>query len=95
MAKELGMGPKSLIKNIRNKSQPWKMPVKVWIRDLYFEKFGDREPQVPDVHEPATPMPLTSKPRRVVKPEQPCADEGSNTFPVSLFGETSDEEIPF
>lgn len=40
MAKELGMTPKSLIKNIPATNQQWKAPVKVWIRDLYEEKFG-------------------------------------------------------
>jgi hypothetical protein len=35
MAKELGLNPRSLIKNIPSKSQPWKAPVHVWIRDLY------------------------------------------------------------
>jgi hypothetical protein len=40
MAKELGMTPKSLIKNIPAPDQQWKGPVKVWIRDLYEEKFN-------------------------------------------------------
>lgn len=39
MAKELGMTPKSLIKNIPASHQHWKAPVKVWIRNLYEEKF--------------------------------------------------------
>ena len=40
MAKELGMAPKSLMKNIPGPNQRWKAPVKDWIRDLYEEKFG-------------------------------------------------------
>lgn len=40
MAKRLGMTPKSLIKNIPTPNQQWKAPVKVWIRDLYEEKFN-------------------------------------------------------
>ena len=35
MAKELGLNPRSLMKNIPSKSQPWKAPVHVWIRDMY------------------------------------------------------------
>lgn len=35
MAKEMGLNPKSLIKNIPSKSEPWKAPVKNWIRDMY------------------------------------------------------------
>jgi hypothetical protein len=38
MAKELGISPRSLIKNIPSPSQPWKAPVKDWVRELYFEK---------------------------------------------------------
>lgn len=40
MAKELGMTPKNLIKNIPASHQQWKIPVKGWIRHLYEEKFG-------------------------------------------------------
>ncbi|TFJ91665.1 hypothetical protein [Lentibacillus salicampi] len=40
MAKELGMRPKSLIKNIPSPKQQWKAPVKYRIRDLYEKKFG-------------------------------------------------------
>ncbi|MCF7955470.1 MAG: hypothetical protein K9M75_06690 [Phycisphaerae bacterium] len=35
MAKEMGLNPKSLIKNIPSKSEQWKSPVKNWIRDIY------------------------------------------------------------
>lgn len=44
MAKELGMGPKSLVKNIPSQGQKWKEPVRDWIRNLYSKKFGDRTP---------------------------------------------------
>lgn len=40
MTKEMGLNPKSLIKNIPNKNEPWKAPVKIWIRDMYEERFG-------------------------------------------------------
>ena len=33
------MTPKSLIKKIPAPNQQWKVPVKVWIRDLYEKKF--------------------------------------------------------
>lgn len=35
MAKELGMSPRSLMKNVPGPTQQWKAPVRVWIRDLY------------------------------------------------------------
>ena len=43
MAKELGISPRSLTKNIPSKSQRWKLPVKLWIRDLYDEMLERRE----------------------------------------------------
>jgi len=41
MAKRLGLNPKSLIKNIPNKSQGWKKPVCLRIRDMYYDRFGE------------------------------------------------------
>ena len=35
MAKEMGLNPRSLIKNIPSKSEQWKLPVKEWIREMY------------------------------------------------------------
>ncbi len=40
MAKELGIPPKSLIKNQPSPSERWKLPVKQWIRELYEKRFG-------------------------------------------------------
>lgn len=38
IAKELGLNPKSLIKNIPNKNEQWKAPVSVWIREMQEER---------------------------------------------------------
>jgi len=35
IAKEMGLNPRSLIKNIPSKTEPWKLPVKDWIREMY------------------------------------------------------------
>lgn len=35
MAMDLGLSPRSLLKNIPSRSQPWKAPVAVWVRELY------------------------------------------------------------
>ncbi|MCL5071312.1 MAG: zinc-ribbon domain-containing protein [Actinobacteria bacterium] len=43
MAKELGLNPKSLIKNIPNKSQSWKKPVYLWIHEMYWERNYDNK----------------------------------------------------
>jgi|GEM_PF-477708 len=37
-AKEMGLNPRSLIKNIPSPTQSWKTPVKYWIRDMYEER---------------------------------------------------------
>lgn len=47
MAKRLGLNPRKLIKNIPSKSQPWKAPVRIWIRNMYAKRFGKtREPDL-------------------------------------------------
>lgn len=35
MAKEMGLNPRSLIKNTPNKSEQWKAPVSIWIQEMY------------------------------------------------------------
>ncbi|MCI0446826.1 hypothetical protein L0152_26950 [bacterium] len=40
LAKELGLKPHTLIKNIPNKNQQWKEPVKQWIHSLYAKRYG-------------------------------------------------------
>jgi len=35
MAKEMRLNPRSLIKNIPSKSESWKKPVYLWIREMY------------------------------------------------------------
>ncbi|MEK7676717.1 MAG: hypothetical protein AAB676_12875 [Verrucomicrobiota bacterium] len=55
MAKELGLNPRSLIKNIPNRSEPWKLPVKDWVQNMYFKRFGNRTPHS-SRHEEAHPL---------------------------------------
>lgn len=38
MAKELGLNPRNLVKNIPSRSEPWKAPVEEWVRDLYAKR---------------------------------------------------------
>ena len=33
-AKRLGLNPRSLVKNIPSKSEPWKAPVNEWLREI-------------------------------------------------------------
>ena len=40
MAKELGLNPRSLIKNIPSPTQQWKAPVEEWVCILHRRRFG-------------------------------------------------------
>jgi hypothetical protein len=56
-AKELGLKPKTLMKNIPSPSQKWKLPVKFWIREKYEQRFGNQPKPKPAPKEPATNEP--------------------------------------
>jgi len=62
MAKELGMEPRALINNIPAKSQPWKLAVEDWVRELYRKRFGERRPE----HHAGRPQGRTSAPELAV-----------------------------
>jgi len=53
-AKELGMQPRSLIKNIPSPSQQWKVPVREWVRSLHAKKFGVQAAAVPPANPPVS-----------------------------------------
>ena len=38
MARQMGLNPRSLIKNRPSRSEPWKGPVEDWIRDMYAKR---------------------------------------------------------
>lgn len=38
MAREMGLNPLSLIKNIPSPTQRWKAPVEVWVREMYEDR---------------------------------------------------------
>ena len=42
-AKRLGLNPKSLIKNIPSKSEPWKAPVKDWLIEIEAKRLKKTE----------------------------------------------------
>jgi hypothetical protein len=65
-AKELGLNPRKLIKNRPSPSEPWKLPVRLWIRELYAqsrEKQARKQaeqtqsPGAEQVPRPALPLP--------------------------------------
>ena len=61
MAKELGLSPQSLTKNIPNRAEPWKAPVEDWVRRLHLKKFGVRPTRPAPLHTAAeAPRPAMS-----------------------------------
>ena len=44
MARELGMNPKKLGKLDNHHQEPWKLPLRQFIRKLYFKRFGKERP---------------------------------------------------
>ena len=44
MARELGMNPKKFGKKANHKQEPWKVPLPMFIENLYFKRFGKRQP---------------------------------------------------
>lgn len=46
MARELGMNPKKLGKLDNHHQEPWKMPLRQFIRRLYFKRFGKEQPDI-------------------------------------------------
>ena len=58
MARELGLNPRSLIKNIPSKSQQWKQPVGIWIQEMHEElKEKQRRTQMAKAARAARPDP--------------------------------------
>jgi len=45
MARALGMNPKKLGKLDNHNQEPWKMPLRQFIRHLYFKRFGKEYPE--------------------------------------------------
>jgi hypothetical protein len=44
MARELGMNPKRFGKIANDKQEPWKAPLRVFIEEIYFKRFGKTRP---------------------------------------------------
>jgi hypothetical protein len=44
MARELGMNPRKLGKLDNHKQEPWKLPLRLFIEECYFKRFGKERP---------------------------------------------------
>ena len=46
MARELGMNPKKLGKLDNHEQEPWKVPLRQFIQNLYLKRFGKERPDI-------------------------------------------------
>jgi hypothetical protein len=88
MARELGLNPRSLIKNIPSPQQQWKLPVKQWIHELHKKKIG-RTPE--KKHRTAQPLWRDEPAANGAAPLQACGnklalmpDEEHSTLEVTM-----------
>jgi hypothetical protein len=81
MARELGMGPRGLIKNIPSPSQRWKAPVAVWVRGLYEKKFGKKA--IPPPLAPRIMSSPSSRPDDLIERDASTQDgDGDDSFDI-------------
>ena len=45
MARELGMNPKKFGELDNHRQEPWKAPLPIFIKNLYFKRFGRKKPK--------------------------------------------------
>ncbi len=55
-AREMGLSPRSLIKNVPSPKQPWKAPVEDWVRDIREKHSGGRARRGPKSDGSAPPQ---------------------------------------
>lgn len=67
MAKELGLNPRKLPKHNPSPSQQWKLPVKLWIRELY-EKMKHKQASKRERKGPAPGPMVGTEAARSIKP---------------------------
>jgi hypothetical protein len=78
MARELGMNPAKLGKLDNHKQERWKLPLPQFIEHLYFDRFGQRVPEmVTSIEDRARLEQQKREARRIVK-QQRRAQAGEN-----------------
>jgi hypothetical protein len=84
MAKELGLSPRGLIENIPNRSEPWKLPVNLWIQEMYAKmKAKQAKRQAESLPPPVSPLPVEA------------FDEDEASVPEDIFDDDEVLELPW
>jgi hypothetical protein len=83
MAKRLGLGPDSLVRARPDPRQRWKLPVKEWICELHFKRFGS-------LLYPQTEPAITAEPK------YDRGKQGAAQRPAPRpSGKITDDDVPF
>ncbi len=103
MAKRLGFGPHSLIRNRPDPRQKWKLPVKYWIHEQHFKRFGYVQGEKPTV--PSAPDSLRNTTKEAARlfggqlhqKWDPNPDEAPFPHPTGEPQQAaiSDDDVPF
>ena len=90
MARELGMNPKKLGGKANHRQEPWKVPLPVFIEELYFKRFGKTRPaNVRSVEQMVHDRKRKKAGRKARKEENEDRQE------ANLRGSGSDADLPF
>jgi hypothetical protein len=65
MARELDMNPDKFEKLANHRQEPWKAPLADYIEQLYFKRFGKRQPDNIRASSRSCPISAKRKPRNV------------------------------
>jgi len=101
MAKRLGFNPKVLIRSRPDPKQKWKLPVKSWIHELHYKRFGhvigepSPTPTSVPLHRNAGPAPT---PKAVAPAPRAPSTKGLDNEDWQLdpfLSGVGDEDVPF
>lgn len=77
MARELGMNPKNFGKLANSKQEPWKLPLREYIEECYFQRFGKEQPEtVRSIEQMASDLEAKKQLRRARKEAEKNLAEG-------------------
>ena len=84
MAKEMGLNPRSLIKNIPAKTESWKLPVKDWIREMYLKR-QEKSARKKARKGQTTVNSPTSDAKKLPKDEITCLEDEESIFDADNY----------
>lgn len=96
MARELGMNPRKLGKLDNHKQEPWKLPLPLFIEELYRKRFGkDRPDEVVSIEERGRQLAKKKAERKAAKAARKVAGESAAGSSNVISEVGPPEDIPF